>query len=73
MSDRMFGILGAAWVILGVPLLFLWFSFADDPWATPPFMADLTNPVQAVEALIFYGPPIVLLAMLLRLRLRRTA
>ena len=71
MNDRIFGIIGAAWVILGVPLLLVWFSFADDPWGALPFMADLTNPVQLIEACIFYGPPILFGAMLLRLKFRK--
>lgn len=71
MNDRIFGILGAAWVMLGIPLLLVWFGFADDPWGSPPFMADLTNPVQLIEACLFYGPPLILGAMLLRLRFGR--
>ena len=67
-DERMFGTIGAVWVMLGVPLLIVWFGFADDPWATLPYTADLTNPVQLIEACIFYGPPVLLGVLLLRLK-----
>jgi hypothetical protein len=71
MSNRIFGLVGAAWVFLALPALTVWFAFHPAPWATLPFMADLTNPVERVGACVLYCPLLVLAAMLLHLKLRR--
>jgi hypothetical protein len=57
-----FGIVGALWAIIALPLLLLWFSANDNPWGQLPF-SDLGNPIQRIFATLLYVPPLAMIGM----------
>ncbi len=63
MTKRLFGALGALWVLMAVPLVLFWFAFNNQPWSVP--FADFTDPVQLMLAAVVYGLPLIMAILFL--------